>query len=139
MVRLILAAFVTCFPVLVAAEYSDDCSRRARALRDAADSFDSQLSSYKSACDQYYGYSKNDENACGPYGYLTSSLKSAASELDDANDRVRRDCGTCDGIASAAFRGSAQVVSELKKENADLKKRIAQLELENADLKKAKP
>jgi hypothetical protein len=74
-------------------EYTDSCARYAKKLSYAADEFDSAKSNYESSCDPYYGFMKDDESACGPFGYERSSLESAASELEYALDKVNRYCG----------------------------------------------
>lgn len=102
------------------AEYTESCGLYAQMLWSAASNYDSEKSKFKSACDSYYGYDKDEQSACGAYGYHTSSLKRAQSDVEDALSSVTLFCG-----------------SGLKKEIAALAAKIKKLEAENEALRKA--
>ncbi|MFZ3138684.1 MAG: hypothetical protein WA126_14985 [Thermodesulfovibrionales bacterium] len=119
------------------AEYTDSCSMYAQMLWSAADDYDSKASQFKSACDFYYGYDKDEESACGAYGYHRSSLKRAQRELDDALSNVALFCGSCDHIFRAARHATDKENGALKKEIAGLAARIKTIEAENEVLRKA--
>jgi hypothetical protein len=104
----------------VHAEYSESCSLYAQTLSSAASDYDFAKSAFKSACDPYYGYDKNDQSACGTYGYRTTTLKRAYNEVESALTSVALFCGS----------GSAREI-------ALLAAKIRKLEAENAALRKA--
>ena len=106
----------------------------AQMLWSAADSYESAKSSYKSACDPYYGYSKDDESACGRYGYERSSYESAVSELESGLRNVALFCGPCDGILETFIRESMKNRRKLEAEISQLQKDLTELEAENKAL-----
>jgi flagellar motility protein MotE (MotC chaperone) len=106
-------------------------------LWSAASEYESEKSQFKSACDPDYGYSKNDESACGAYGYLRSGYIRAARSLQDALDNVAIFCGPCDNIIRAARSAADKELLGLKKELADMEEKLKKLEAENDKLRKA--
>lgn len=127
-------------PHSVNAKYTDSCSHYARRLWRAADSYESAKSSFESACDPYIGYSKDDELACGAYGYEKSSYDAAKSELEDALNNVSNFCGTCDSILGTFIQAYKREVKKLESEINSLKNRIIELEMEKKALnKESKP
>jgi hypothetical protein len=133
-----LAALMLVFAQTTRAEYTDSCSMFALTLSSTADTYDSKLRSFKSACDAYIGYSKDDESACGEYGYLRSSAKRAQRELGDAQNNVALYCGVGDDLFRAARQSANSEVTALRKEKAALEKQIKALEAEVTRLKELK-
>jgi|GEM_PF-4743419 len=114
------------------AEYTDSCSLYAQMLWSAADEFESAKSdfesaksSYESACSPSYGYSKDDESACGSYGYERTSYEGAKNELieaksnlEDALENVANFCGACDhiyGVVAKKLQNNERTIEKLNK------------------------
>ncbi len=110
--------------------YDYRCPRGARDLNYAAENYESALSeyedavsSYESACESGYGYSNDDESACGPYGYertayedAVENLRSAESDLEDAYENVRRRCNPPDSNADSTVIACMVQLSKASKE-----------------------
>lgn len=111
-----------------AGEYTDSCARYAKKLYRAADEFDSAKSNLESACNPYYGYNKDDESACGTYGYERSGFESAASELEYALGKVSRFCGTCQNPCQGIVKAAGMKSKKLEATIDELKLKIKQLE-----------
>lgn len=128
---------LTSLPAQALAEYTDSCSRYAKRLWNAADQYENEKSSYESACNPSYGYSKDNTGACGSYGYLRSSYESAKSELQDAIGSVRKMCGV-----PAQDSVYIQLLRNMKLEMDDLQKKLdatkAELESTKAKLEESK-
>ena len=149
----IVGLFVLLLYAPAAISYDYSCSRDARNLKYAADNYESALSeyesakssyesaksSYESACASGWGYSQNDESACGAYGYERTSLESArddlesarddlesaASDLDYALQRVNRRCG---GTTRSLDVFAQACMAELKKSKDELSKCRSEIE-----------
>lgn len=93
-IKVNFVCFLLLFSVASKAEYTDSCGLYAQMLWSAADGYESAKSSYESACDPYFEYSKGNESACGSYGYERTSYDSAKSELESALSNVSIFCGT---------------------------------------------
>jgi hypothetical protein len=76
-----LVAVLLLFCASARAEYTDSCSMFALTLSGSADNYNSKLRSFKSACDSYIGYSKDDESACGEYGIPTFCAQASAARF----------------------------------------------------------
>jgi len=125
-------------PSTLLAGYSSMCGSYASDLENAARDYESAESKYKSAKSDFesacssYGYLKNDEFACGQFGYVredyrsaANRLKSAASQLQSAMNNVSLSCGV-PGEDSMYIRALAKAA----KDNEELKKRVLKLEQE---------
>ena len=112
-------------------EYSSSCSMFAQMLWSAADAFDSEKSNFDSACNRSYGYSKDDESACGSYGYARSGYDNAKRELEDAQSNVGLFCGTCDQFIRIMKSRSQKKLVEANSEISKLRARIKALEAKN--------
>jgi hypothetical protein len=133
-----LAVIMLLFALTAQADYTDSCSMFALTLSSAADTYDSKLRSFKSACDPYIGYSKADEGACGEYGYMRSPAKRAQRDLEDAQNNVALYCGVGDNLFQMARRSANKEATALRKEKAELEKQIKVLEAEVTRLKAPK-
>ena len=122
---------LTVISVCARAEYTDSCAMFAQTLSGAAEEYDSKRSTFKSACDPYTGYDKNDETACGEFGYLRTAVGRARRNLEDAINNVAQFCGTYE----SASRASRQECAALKKENSVLQSKNKTLESENEKLR----
>src|SRR5712692_4885978 len=108
-------------PVLAGAEDLDSCPSYASRLNRAAQSYESAKSSFESACNPYYGYSRKEQSACGTYGYARSQFDQAKSELLDASSAAARQCGgsTTDTTCIRLFRETATELNNTKKKLAN--------------------
>jgi hypothetical protein len=100
-------------------------------LWSASDNYESARSDYKSTCDPYFGYSKDDESACGSYGYARTAYNDAKGELEDALHNVALFCGNCDQFMNTALRASAKQAKRLQSEISSLRSKVKKLEAEN--------
>jgi len=103
-------------------------------LWSAADGYESAKSSYESACDPYFGYSKENKSACGSYGYERTSYDSAKSELESALSNVSMFCGTGDQLIKPMLRAFKKQAKNLNSEISHLKDKIKKLEAEKKAL-----
>ena len=103
--------------------WNNSCDWDAQSLSDASRRLKSAISEYESACNSSYGYQKDDEYACGTFGYIKSEVDSQKSNLDRENISVSYSCGTCDSANS--------LIQRLMKENEELKEEIKKLKLKS--------
>jgi hypothetical protein len=89
---------------LCAGEVSDLTSA-ANEYENQRNMYESAKSEYESACNPYYGYYRNNDSACGMYGYITqnrnstrSYAESALSYVESALVSVRKACDVDRGI-----------------------------------------
>ena len=106
--------------------WDSSCNWDAQSLSDASQNLESAISElesavseYESACNSSYGYQKDDEYACGNFGYIKSNVDSQRSNVDSANTSVSYSCGTCNSAYS--------LIQRLMKENEELKEEIKKL------------
>ena len=83
----VLTTILISASIVLATDF-DDCASAAKRLKYAAEeassaqsSFESAKSTYESACG-YYGNSRGDKSACGPYGYKYSSQRKLPPNVD---------------------------------------------------------
>lgn len=93
----------------------------AKQLGSAADQYESKKRQFKSTCDPYDGYAKNDDAACGSYGYAHSSYEKAKSELRDAISSAGSFCGIPEESSRYVqdLRQMGHELNELMKKLAD--------------------
>ena len=117
--------------------WDSSCNWDAQSLSDASQNLESAISElesavseYESACNSSYGYQKDDEYACGNFGYIKSNVDSQRSNVDSqrsnvdsANTSVSYSCGTCNSAYS--------LIQRLMKENEELKEEIKKLKSNN--------
>lgn len=118
----------TIIPVRQSAAYDESCGMYAQFLWSAADQYESAKSSYESACSPYYGYSKNDEFACGPYGYERSAYESAKEELESAISNVGISCGVSDAALHALRAAYEKRILELEAKLKESERRLKDAE-----------
>ena len=129
----------------VAFAYDSSCSSDAGDLERAAQEYDSALSefedaeaevesaksSYDSACNSGWGYSRDDEGACGSYGYKTNELRSALDELESAESDLQSAQSTLEYALSSVSSSCGDVgagmsplmqtcLGELQRKTSDL-------------------
>lgn len=114
----ILAVFII-IPNHLEASYDESCGMYAQFLWSASDQYESAKSSFETACAPGYGFSANDEAACGAFGYERSSYDNAKSELESAISNVAIFCGTGDRFL--------RMIRRLEAENKKLKAKIKSL------------
>ena len=72
-------------PILSFAEWDEYfCTSKARSLYNLSQEAEYAKDQFESACNPSYGYQKDDEGACGSYGYVRSDYESAKSNFDIA-------------------------------------------------------
>jgi hypothetical protein len=123
-------------------EYTPSCSMYAGNLQTESRNYDSALSKFKRAKDDFesacssYGYARNDEFACGEFGYTreeyrntADKLKRAAHALESAMNSISAFCGI---PIERAMENEKYIRALFKavRENEDLKKRLKELENE---------
>lgn len=127
------------------AEFTDSCGLYAQMLWTSATTYSSaksdyqmEKSNYESACNQSYGYSKNDTSACGQYGYVINAyndavdrVNSAKLDFESALNNVAVFCGTPDAFHQL-YRNQE---NDFKSIISGLEKQVKQLEAENEALK----
>ena len=79
--RIFLLLVVALVASSSAYSYDESCASKAKKLKYAAEEYESAKSSYESACSPDWGYSQDDESACGQYGYEVSPLESLCVNL----------------------------------------------------------
>ena len=127
---LTLFIFVTIATMLprVSVAYEESCGMYAQFLWSAADEYESAKSSYESACSPYYGYSKDDESACGSYGYERSHYESARDELKSAIQNVGIFCGVSDAMLQALRAVYEKKIHDLKAKLKETEQRLKKTE-----------
>ena len=125
---LLLVIFGLSYPQYLFAIYTSSCAPSAGLLQSAADSYENAKSDYESACNQYYGYSRNELGACGPYGYVRSELEEAKGRLSSAINDVESMCG----VPDEKLNSMLAALFKIAKENEELQKRVFQLERDAA-------
>ena len=125
-------------PILIFGEWDEYCTSKARQLyrySEDAESAKSELESAKSnlesACSDW-GYQKDDEYACGSYGYVRSNYESAKSNFDSAVSEVEYAASSanryCGGSGNSVIEKLERYLKYLLEENKKLKEKIKTLE-----------
>jgi len=135
---LLVIIFTFLFSTTSWGEWDEYCTSKARQLyrysgdaESAKSELESAKSELESACSDW-GYQKDDEYACGSYGYVRSNYDSAKSNFDSAVSEVEYAASSanryCGGTNGAALKNMTIYLQELLKENKKLKERIKNLE-----------
>jgi hypothetical protein len=103
-------------------------------LGSAANYYESEKSRYKLACDPYFGFSKESEGSCGPFGFNRIPYESAKSDLESALRNVSMYCVNWDQLENTMMGASEEQVKNLNTEISRLKDKIKKLEAENKAL-----
>ncbi len=135
--------------------YDASCANRAKKLKSAAETYEdaraehertssgyeSAKDSFQRACHPGWGYSRNDEGACGSHGYERDTLESAQRDLERAKSQldyarlaleramgaVSRSCGT-DSAAEAIRRACKSAMTELQEKLDSCESRLLEPE-----------
>jgi hypothetical protein len=125
---LMVAIYISC---LSGVGYSGDlssCGLYAQFLWSSADTFESAKSQFNSACNRDYGYNKNDEGACGSYGYERTSYENAKNEFEDARQNVSTFCEVCSDYVSILVRSKRKHKNEIDHLKSIIQQRDREIE-----------
>ncbi len=112
-------------PVLSLADWDEyACTSKARNLYRLSQDAESAKSEFESACSDW-GYQKDDEYACGSYGYVRTNYESAISDVEYAASSANRYCG---GTGNSMIKKLEQYIKYLQEENKKLNEKIKALE-----------
>lgn len=146
--KLFLVDFILASSMILSAPavaYDSSCSTDAGELESSAEDYESALSefedaesevesaqsSYDSACNSRWGYSRDDEGACGSFGYKTNEVKSAIDDFDSAKSELESAksalesalssiSGSCGNVGDGMSPLMQTCLVELQKKTSDL-------------------
>ena len=112
----------------VSVAYDESCGMYAQFLWSPAEEYESAKASYESACSPYYGYSRDDESACGSYVYERRPYEGARDELESAIQNVGIFCGASDAMLQALRAAYEQKIHDLEAKLKETKQRQKKME-----------
>ena len=113
-------------PILSFAEWDEYfCTSKARSLYNLSQEAEYAKDQFESACNPSYGYQKDDEGACGSYGYVRTNYENAKSDVEFAASSANRYCG---GTGDSKMKKLEQYIKYLLEENKKSNEKIKTLE-----------